>query len=188
MPRRSTDLLDIFRRPDEPEQGAQRSGRTPARRETTPAKAKAPRPARSDGPGLTLTRRQVVLSASAVGLLVVLGFTLGLATGRSHGRTDASLARAERAAPQVFLQGRIDAMDPQTLRPVDPTAVLKELVSRYGLPAAHVDVRREDSDVVIEIGPFASRERAEAYAKANKLDLITLFLSAPFRWPSYPQR
>lgn len=183
MGRRSTDLLDIFRRPEE---GPEEPRRAPAaKRPAAPRKMREPR---ADGPLLVLSRRQVVLGGSALALLLVLGFTLGLAAGRSGGREDPALARPAGPTARIYLQGRIDAMDAQTLKPVEPAAVLKELLARYGLPAEYVFVRRDGPALVIEVGPFPSRERAQAYARENKLDLITLNMSAPFRWPQFTER
>jgi len=189
MARKATDLLDVFRLGGQASE-SERAEDAPKRRERGERKARARREPRreSSEPVLSLTRRQVVLAGSALGLLLVLGFTLGLATGRAGGGDRAEPALQRTTGSAYWIQGRIDAMDMVNLRPVDSHEVLRDLVLRFGLPKDGVRILPEKTDLVIEIGPFASLERAQAYAKANRLDLINVRSSAPFRWPRFVEK
>jgi hypothetical protein len=76
----------------------------------------------------------------------------------------------------------VDALDVARLKPVDPHQLLRDLVLKYGLPKDAVRIVPEPRTLVIEIGPFPSPERAQAFAKEHRLDTINLLMSAPFRW------
>jgi len=193
MARKATDLLDVFRFADESEddqaQRDDRRGRKRAPKER-PAKRAAAAPSRrgaegrGGAEGLQVNRRQLVFGSSAIVLLLVLSFVLGLSTGRS--RTPTGGAAIQRQVPRrIAIRGELPRLDPATQQPVEPAEVARLLKRDFGLDAKHLRVEPRDGFLVIDVGPFNSEEAAARYLRDSGLELLHLHMDAPFRAPKF---
>lgn len=187
MARKATDLLDVFRFGGGEEDDERESTRPAGRKRRKPPPkaaggARAKKKTRFEG--IALNRRQVWLASSAIGLLLILSFFLGLATGGSGAGEDARAL--ERRVPRRYaIRGRVPLLDPKTHRPADAARVARTLSSDYRIHASNLRVRRLGADLVIDIGPFPSRDDARSWLERSGLELWRIHLEDPFRFPEY---
>jgi hypothetical protein len=185
MARKATDLLDVFRLAGEPGEEAP-EGEARGTRRAAAHKRKAPRPARRRVRGMILNQRQLLLGGSAIALLLVLSFVIGLSAGRGGRSSGSGEALSATTAPRWFaIRGTLPQLDPATQKPVDPSQVMAILQRDYGLQPAQVVMRPSGDQLVLEVGPFPSEEKARAYHRDAGLEMIQLHMHDPFRWPEY---
>lgn len=175
MARKATDLLDVFRFGDADDEAAAAAA---ARASAKTHKAAARRAQASSFNGMILTRRQVVLAGSACCLLVALSFVLGLASGNS-GDTPA-MQRTAGASAAYAIRGALPLVHPATQRAVEPDEIRKVLERDYGVRPANLRIRSEAGQLLIEIGPFTSKDRARTYIRQTGLDMAHLVGADPF--------
>lgn len=187
MARKATDLLDVFRFSNEDGDDTERTPKARPKRPKRAGKKKAA--ARGDGrrsrfEGISLNRRQVLIASSAVGLLLLLSFFLGLAAGGSDsGDGSASLERRE--ARRYVIRARVPLVDPARRKQADPAALKQALSRDYRIHSRNLRVRRMGADVVIDIGPFASRDKARQWLERSGLELWRVHMQDPFRFAEY---
>jgi len=204
MARKAHDLFDVFQLSQDADTGTRERGERRKAAAASKAKAKRPRVrkpkpksksgqgtsgqgtfpetsrmAPAGGGGVALNRRQVFLAGSAMLLLLVLSFTLGLATGRPSDKQDGA---ALNRVTSFVIRGRLPLTDPTTRNPVDTTRIRRQISSDYKIPSPNVMMRREGSDLVIDIGPWPSRQAAERFWNRSGLKLVHIHLEDPFRW------
>jgi len=184
MARKATDLLDVFRYGGgDDDADRSRTASTPrARKARTPKAPKAPAKRRAFE-GLILSKRQLILTGSAMLLLVVLSFVIGLSAGRpGSGRTDPAAQRTT-GATMLMIRGAMPSLDPATRRPIDPSEVLQVLARDYHLSARYVTVKVSEGQILIDIGPFRSEQRARMYMERAQVDVIRIHGADPFLRP-----
>ncbi len=167
LPKKTTDLLDVFRH--RPVEGGS-SGR--------PSKRRASRSKDRAFEGVFLAPRQL-LFVSAIGvLLLALSFTVGLGFGR-HGAERPTLEKT--TSGSWWILGRMGGTDPAG-RPLDPDQVKAELVRVHGLPAQNLRVETtSEGGLVVYLGPWTEKAPAEEYLRIHHLDASVLLRgSAPF--------
>jgi hypothetical protein len=174
MPRKSTDLLDVF--------GAGRGsggGRTPPSK--PPA---APREPKSRRPfeGVFLGPRQVVLASSIGVLLLVLSFTVGIGVGKSGGKRPDGAPALKRESTAWILRGELSRIDAARGEDVTEARILQELERRFGVPRTMVRIDVTTEPATIVIGPFPTEADARAFLDSKRLVLARLGSGAPFRY------
>ena len=184
MARKATDLLDVFRFSGDGGDGEGGGRRAPSRKKNSAKQAVARRKPRRRFEGITLNRRQVWLASSAIGLLLLLSFFLGLATG-SPGADDSNPALERRVAKRFWLRARLPYVDPTTSKPADVPRIAKVLTEDYRIRRQNVRMRRAGGELVIDIGPFPSRAEARSWLERSGLELWRIHMQDPFRFPEY---
>jgi hypothetical protein len=190
MARKATDLLDVFRYgggdDDDDRAGGKpaRRARTPRRRKRSGASRREPAPRERPGfQGLILSRRQLVLAGSAMLLLLVLTFVVGVSAGRPS-RTQGGRALNRTALRDMLMvRGTMPALDRATRKEVDLREVRRILEERHHVPPANLRIHVEHGLVRIDIGPFRSERRAREYVERTQLDTAHLFGADPFLRP-----
>jgi hypothetical protein len=178
MPRKATDLLDVFHA-----QRQQESGKAAAR-------AREEAPARKGFTGVVLLPRHVLLGSSVVVLLLVFSFVLGLGMGQRKGAGESGTrlsVEAPRGPRYVYAVGRVPLMDPARQALNDPQRLKDTLVRQRGLPANRVDVFEDlgTTTLRIMIGPFGKEADAADYLTRAGLFTYRLGGVAPWRDPEY---
>jgi len=184
MARKAHDLFDVFQLAQDAGSGNRKHG---PRRKAAPAsaaktqRARTPAARRKSGAsaGLALNRRQVLLAGSALMLLLVLSFTLGLATGRP-GSKQANPSLDRRSA--FVIRGTLPLTDPTTRNPVDTQHIRRQLSRDYKIPGPNIMMRRLGNDLRIDIGPWPSKRAAKRFWNRSGLKLVHIHLEDPFRW------
>ena len=194
MARKATDLLDVFRFNSEGGQdghestsgrktggraASARSGGRGARTKKRPAKSKA---AASSFDGIHLSPRQLLLASSACLLLLVLSFTLGLATGRP-GSVDPGTSALSRADSLVAIRATVDLVDPATRKKTDVRRIQKLLQTQFRVQPQHLRTYEEAGRLVLEVGPFRSEQQANEFRQRSGLEFAHINMTEPFRWP-----
>ena len=188
MARKATDLLDVFRfsddgGDDDSHREATRGGGRAASSGRKPKRKKAPKQRRRVQ-GVILNRRQIVLGSSAIALLLVLSFVLGLSTGRSG--PEAQPTKIERRTTARFaIRGALPLLDKATQKAIEPKTVAAILKRDYGLGRDHLRLSRSEGRLVIDIGPFRSERAAREWFDKSDLGMLHLHMHDPFRWPEY---
>ena len=182
MARKATDLLDVFRFGGDSEAEDQRRAASKPKARAERAKAKAESRERGFD-GLILSKRQLLLTGSAMMLLLVLSFVIGLSAGRPGAPTPAARRDATVGAESLMIRGTMSVLDPATRRPVDPDDVRRVLQTQHQVPAANIHVHAEGGSLLIDIGPFKTEERARAYLERMELDLARIQGADPFLRP-----
>ncbi len=185
MARKATDLLDVFRFSSE-----DGGGKRPKRRSRGNSKggggrskgAKKKSRAKRTFEGIFLNARQLLLASSALMLLLVLSFVLGLATGRGGEETPA-IQRSHGAL--IAVRARLPVVDPATRRSVRPSAVEKRLSQDYEIPSRNIRIQRDGTELVIEIGPFHSEAQAKRFIERSGLDMAHIHMENPFRYAEF---
>ncbi len=192
MARKATDLLDVFRFGDE--DGDERTRHDTARGNRRASPKKKRRDAREAGQrrgrwrveSLQLGRRQILLACSAVALLLMLSFVLGLSTGRAgQGATPGQAALHRKTPAYLVIRGTLPLLDPTTRKPILPSHVADILKRDYGLRRGQLQMHRADGQLVIDVGPFPSEAGAREYLRKSGLEMMHLYMKDPFRWPEY---
>jgi len=201
MARKATDLLDVFRFGDEEDDArAQRDGRAAdsksgsskgARRKKAAGKKNAKAQRASAAPGsrrrlesLILNRRQLVLAGSAMALLLMLSFVLGLSTGRP-GKAAGDAAIQRTTPSYLVIRGTLPLLDPTTRKPIEPRHVADILKRDYGLRRSQLQMHGANGRLVIEVGPFPSEAQARDYLRQSGLEMMHLYMEDPFRAAEY---
>lgn len=170
MPKRTTDLLDVFRTrggggggPERPRKGA--------------------RKAKSDerGPfqGVFLAPRQLLLAGCVVLLLLVLAFVLGIGLGRGRAGLSARATLARNTGRNLRGWYLVDTV--HRYRKVggrDPS--LDAYLDAVGLPRALVHLVTRPDEVDIYVGPYATKAQAEADRERRQLGLVGFGDEYPF--------
>ena len=190
MARKATDLLDVFRFSDDDGNDAheRKTRRKAARRAARAAKgAKRKGSASAKGStafdGVHLSPRHLLLASCAGVLLLILSFTLGLATGRP-GETPTRAPGLQRDT-MVLIRATLPVVDPTTRKATDPERIRRKLRLEYGIENRHLRIRKEDGQLILEVGPFRSEESATRYLRSSGLELAHLCMDDPFRWPVF---
>ncbi|MDJ0521415.1 MAG: hypothetical protein QNJ90_05000 [Planctomycetota bacterium] len=182
MARKATDLLDVFRFGDDDggDDHARDSGRGASKKKP---KREKPAPKRKRAQGLILNRRQVVLGSSAVALLLVLSFVLGLSAGRTRPGAEEQTPKIERRTPvYIAVQGSLPLLDKATRKKIKPAAVAAILKRDYGLQSDQMRIEPVDGQLQIQLGPFRSRRAAERFVADSGIEMLQLYMEDPFRW------
>jgi hypothetical protein len=187
MARKATDLLDVFRFNNEEEEGGHESKqrrKAAARAASAAGKTKAAtarkKKSRGASDGITLSARQLLLASCAGVLLLVLSFTLGLATGSPSGSapTEAPLARQT----LVMIRATVPLVDPASRQKADPERIRRQLMHEFPIKSQHLQIHEEGAHLVLEIGPFTSEQKADAFRRSTGLELAHINMQDPFRW------
>src|SRR5262245_31965965 len=180
MPRRTTDLLDVFRA-ERPSPGGR------------PAGDAAPSGPKRTFEGLFLVPRQLLLGSCVVVLLLVFAFVLGLSVGRRgtpppsnalQGNTPRTTRPAEVGH---YVVGRVPYVDAARQARIAPAVLRDRLVENYGVPTERIWVR-DDADGKqwrLYIGPFASQQQAMEFLMKHTLIKAKLGPGYPFETPVY---
>ncbi len=190
MARKATDLLDVFRFGDDDDDDNRERETSRGRRAVARKKSQKAKKARAAEPktrlqGLILNRRQVLLGTSAVALLLVLSFVLGLSTGRSGPSGGETAIQKTQHAPRVAIRGSLPELDSATRETIDPRRVADILKRDYKLKRHNLTMRRAEGRLVIEVGPFRSDASAAEFLRKSGLEMLHLHMEYPFRWPEY---
>lgn len=185
MARKATDLLDVFRFNNEDgKDDHERKKRRKAAATGTRKRKSARRAAgKSSGgfEGIHLSPRHLLLASCACVLLLVLSFTLGLATGRPSG--SARQAPALKRETPVVIRTKLPLIDPANSKPTDPKRIRRKLRHEHGIKDHHLRIWRDGSYLVLEVGPFQSEASARSYLRSSGLELAHINMEDPFRWP-----
>jgi hypothetical protein len=180
MARKATDLLDVFRFSGEGEQDdAKPSRQRRARKRANRGAGKGAGRTRFEG--IQLNPRQLLLASSALLLLLVLSFTLGLATGRPDAGSEASAALTRRSS-QVAIRARLPMVDPATSKPATGEQVLAELARDFRIQRRNLRIRRDGQDWIVDVGPFSDEAEAQRYLRRSGLELAHIHMEDPFRY------
>lgn len=197
MPKRTTDLLDVFRT-SSGDAGA--SSKKP--RATKPSRTKRKSaPARSKSSarpfeGVFLNPRQVLLAACVAVLLVVLAFTVGIGVGRKGSPDDDGLALARQTsgpatAATWWIRGKMPRRGVLRREAVEPEEILSDLVDLHGFRPSDIQVETEKSPRDhwwIYYGPFQSEEQARQVSQTHNLAYKRVGDSYPFAYAKITQR
>ncbi len=188
MARKATDLLDVFRFGDDDgdENSKRDSGRGGRRvpKERKPKKAPRAR-SQSEEDVLQLNRRQILLGSSAVVLLLVLSFVLGLSAGRSGPSEDDTKIERRSGRDLIAIRGDLPLLDKATRKSIDPAQIAGVLKRDYGLKRKNIHMYRVSGRLVIDIGPFHSETQAKSYLRKSGLKMLHIHMEDPFRWPEF---
>jgi hypothetical protein len=184
MARKATDLLDVFRFSDDGGDDDSHSDRGRGASKARKPKKKETAKPRQRVQGLILNRRQIVLGSSAIALLLVLSFVLGLSTGRSGPATQPTKIE-RRTATRFAIRGSLPLLDKATQKAIEPKAVAAILKRDYGLDRDHLQLGKADGRLIIDVGPFRSERAAREWLESSNLEMLHLFMEDPFRWPEY---
>lgn len=202
MARKATDLLDVFRFNSEDEQGAQKgktrrqggSGRESASRKAKSKSSRARASAKKAGPGgalsdgIHLSSRQLLLTSCAALLLLVLSFTLGLATGRPDGGTE-SPAPALNRQTQVVVRSSLPLVDPASRKQTDAGRIRRTLRTEFDVPDKGLRIWKDRGRLFLQLGPFRDEKQARSYLRRSGLDMAQINMEMPFfapRFVAYP--
>lgn len=176
MAKRANDLLDVFR-------GASSQGSSTPRRARKKQGGRSSSKRRGGPEGVFLAPRQVLLVSSAMVLLLVLAFTVGLGVGRG-GFGSGTAALQKKAAPTFYwIRGSIPSRDVVGGRPVDRDALLVELGKELGLQRRNLAAVPADGDLLhVYVGWWTTQAEAQAYLRLKHLDSLRLKWGAPFHF------
>lgn len=188
MPRKATDLLDVFR-----QQRAE-----PAR---SAPRAKDPEPRRQGFQGLVLLPRHVLLGSAVGVLLVVFAFVLGLSLGKRDGggpraSQQGSLSHVsggkfeERATDnvrRVYVEARLPYLDPVRKAVNDPGTLRATLVRTKSVPPERIWLLDDlaSAQLRILLGPFPAQEQAAEYLHRAGFFTFRLGGVVPWKDPEY---
>jgi hypothetical protein len=187
MPRKATDLLDVFRHQRaEPARGAPREPKA-APREAAPRGA--------GFQGLVLLPRHVKLGAAVGVLLLVFAFVLGLSLGRPEKaratRDGAALsavtARDTDPTRRIYVEARVPYMDPVRKTVNDPAHLRRTLAAQKGIPEAQVWLTDDLAAVQLRIlvGPFPNQAQAADFLLRRGFFTLRLGGVLPWKDPEY---
>jgi hypothetical protein len=182
MPRKATDLLDVFRH-----QRAQ-----PAR---PAARAKEDEPRRAGFQGLVLLPRHVLLGSAVVVLLLVFAFVFGVSVGGRRGQGSGPGVEAARLTVEqprddtrrIYVEARVPYMDPARQALNDPARLHASLVRQKGIPPERVWVTDElgAAQLRILMGPFPTQALAADYLHRAGYFTFSLGGVLPWKSPEY---
>jgi hypothetical protein len=178
MPRKATDLLDVFRLSD------QRA--TPPEKPSRGRKGSGGR-SREKGArfeGIYLIPRHLLLGGSVVALLLVLAFTVGIGVGRSGREARPAAPALQRPAARWMLVGQMsdrERMDLARTQELANDQILRDLETRYRVPRARMQVVNGPGVTEIRIGPFASPSDAQTFLDDRGLRTARIGSASPFK-------
>lgn len=206
MPKRTTELLDVFRSPGQGSGGAgkksakARSSKAPSSKggavRSKASSSKAGRRKNRGFEGVWLNPRQVLLAGCVAVLLVVLAFTVGIGVGRrgaAPAGDDLTLQRTTRATSSAtwYIRGQIGRRDVLRREAVEPDEVLADLVHLHGFRPSDLQVDEQGSPKDhwwIYYGPFQSEEQARRVSQRHNLAYKRVQGSYPFAYAKVVQR
>lgn len=183
MPRKATDLLDVFRQQRaEPVRSAPR--------------AKDPEPRKQGFQGLVLLPRHVLLGSAVGVLLVVFAFVLGLSLGKRNsagprGSGSGPLSRLEErptdAVRRVYVEARLPYLDPVRKAVNDPGTLRATLVRTKNVPPERIWLLDDlaSAQLRILLGPFPTQEQAAEYLHRAGFFTLRLGGVVPWKDPEY---
>ncbi len=184
MARKATDLLDVFRHgggdDDDDRSHVVESDRARTRRTKKKSKARAKAAGRKGFDGVILTKRQVILAASACCLLVAGSFVLGLTAGRPGAGDGPAMQRSSDAESVWVIRGAMHAINPGTQKAVDVDELRGQITREFGVPNRNLRIYPQQGRLVLEIGPFGSEQRALDYLRKSGLDMAHVSGADPF--------
>jgi hypothetical protein len=177
MPRRTTDLFEVF-------QARPQDGASKGRGRKRPSRKKSARTSKRGGGfhGIFLNPRQVLLSSCVLVLLLVLSFTVGLGIGRGGGGgATPALSSTNAPAGAWYIRGKMHRLNIATGQPVDPDRVHEDLVRKYRFRAQDVRVAEGGANYYeVFYGPFRSEAQARGVMGRRKLHALRVQGDYPF--------
>jgi len=178
MPRRTSDLLEVFRESEKRSQAASAKKAKAKNARTKKARGgKAKASKKSTGEGVFgLERRQLVYLGSGLCLILALTFLVGL----SMGKAPLSKGAGAEAPVRTFIDVVIPKEDPVTRRKIDIRKELRRLVEIYRVERGMLRTATGERSYKIRVGPFADRSAAYEYIADRALTNYQVLSSEPF--------
>lgn len=184
MPKRSTDLLEVFNRKPQ-------SRRTP-QRASKKSRSRGTKKMRGSFEGLVLGPRQLLLSSCVLVLLLVLSFVVGVGLGRQGDQDPSSaspaLSREQQTAATRevwYIRGRTVRVHQVRGDVLDRARIYAEL----GLESQHVHAAEARGGYYdVYVGPFPTEATARRYWADAGLDTRGRRIGFPFALPGYVRR
>lgn len=177
MPRRTSDLLEVFRESEKRSQAASAKKAKSRKARTTKRGGKAKASKAQAGEGIFgLERRQLVYLGSGLCLILALTFLVGL----SMGKEPLSKGAATEAPLRTFIDVVIPKEDPVTRRKIDIRKELRRLVELYRVDRGMLRTATGERSFKIRVGPFADRSAAYEYIADRGLTNYQVLSSEPF--------
>ncbi len=188
MPRKASDLLDVFRlKPADPggddpkKRRPKKSNKKSSGRKTTKRRSSS-----ANDDVVSVSRRQLVYAGSVVVLLMALSFTLGVSMSGSDGDKTPALKR-ETAKPWYII-GYVSKTALLTEKKVDIIKTARHLYNQFGVDHSLLTIHDLGTRYRLSLGPFETENAAFKYHESYTLMAFSHGAETPFFPPEITQK